>query len=1172
MAHQHARRLWDPEAGSARGIRPHPVILSLLSLALLSSALASPAGAAVWSRTFGGSGQDEARAVEQTTDGGYIVAGKTGSFGGGGDDGWILKLDSLGNIQWQKTFGGTFNDEFTSVQQLAGGDYIVAGHTESFGAGGAGAGDLWLIRLSSAGAVLWQRTYGGSCIDIAHSVRELSGGGLIVAGSTCSFGFVGSGDAWLLHLDPNGAVNAFDNTYGFAAQSDEGQDVWEDPNGFVIAGFTDAFSLPGPIADNDFWILRTDAVGTVLWQFHTGGTVSGLSGDASRAVQQTSDGGWVVTGSTVLGAGSFDFWVIKLSATGTIQWQKTYGFVGSLEDARSIQQTSDGGYIVGGYTSFGSAVDAVLIKLDGSGNLQWQRRYAPGGATRANAVRQTADGGYVTAGFSDAGTPGFNNLWVMKTDGSGQVAPNCIGSTATGTLGTSAAGALPTLATGSPSTVTPAVSTATGPSSSAAVAQTCPANVQVNQDLTLFAQEEVSTAVDPNTSLKQVVVYMDDPDPNTPSPVSFPSIGASFTTDGGQTWADRQLQYGCDLADNDLDGSTDEEIACDGLDDDGDTLVDEDPCCAFLHIDPSVGVDDQGTFFANFIAYDPQAASFQGSSFVVTHRSSNGGNTWTQLPITVASPYGPDLLPPPGADPAPFLDKPWIAVDKDPVSPAAGTAYVGYQLDSPVALANTSVWMTSLPRGGSTWSTPVQMNDLAPGECDGIDIDGDLRIDEEICDLVDNDSDGQTDEDICCQCAEGPIPRLSPGNLWVLWRQNARFCDPVNLQTNFFVDVSTDGGLTFNGSGVPDMPGPTYTQIPLFLRNHSFRTPGFPSFAVDPTNPVVLYAVFPANPGGMGTPDQSDIMFTKSLNGGMNWETPVRVNNDATSTPQYMPQIVTQANANAWTIVDVIWYGERNSIGCDGIDNDIPPDSRIDEELPDGIDNDLDGLTDEDICDIRIDVYTARSVNTPSIPSVFTPNRRVTTTSFLAPSVTFPNFLGDYIGLASDRDNRYAAWTDTRNGQNDVFSDVILDQDSDGDLELDGTDCSPVDPTTKLKPVVVANLTPAPDPNNAANTILSWTSQDPPAGTATRYDIVTGLLSQLNSDGDYRQSTCLVNDHPDTPYTDTRGNPPAGDAFYYVIRAMNPCGSGSYGQTGPSDPRTGLEDGSATLPNPDPCP
>jgi hypothetical protein len=265
--------------------------------------------------------------------------------------------------------------------------------------------------------------------------------------------------------------------------------------------------------------------------------------------------------------------------------------------------------------------------------------------------------------------------------------------------------------------------------------------------------------------------------------------------------------------------------------------------------------------------------------------------------------------------------------------------------------------------------------------------------------------------------------------------------------------------------------------------------------------------------------------------------------------------------------VDVTWYDERNSIGCNGISDD--GDLGIDEERLNGMDDDGDMLIDEDLCDIHVDVYMARTPHTFGGFTLFGTNVQVTPGPFGEPNTPFPMTIGEYLGAGSDSLRAYVAWADTRNGDNDIFYDTVTDLDTDGDGTPDGIDCAPADGGLRLPPTVVKNVTPT--LSMSGNVTISWTSLDPRAGYATRYDIVTGLLTQLTADGDYRNSTCLVDDHQDTPYVDTRGNPPPGDAYYYLIRAFG-CGSGTYGPSSPTDPRVGLDDGAASIPIPDPCP
>jgi hypothetical protein len=158
---------------------------------------------AQWALTYGGSYSDVAQSIQQTNDGGYIIAGETRSFGAGLNDIWILKLDSNGATVWQRTYGGSYRDIARSIQQTGDGGYIVAGDTESFG---AGMSDIWVLKLDSNGATVWQRTYGGSGGDVARTIQQTDDGGYIVAGYTESYG-AGANDFFVLKLYSDGNVD-----------------------------------------------------------------------------------------------------------------------------------------------------------------------------------------------------------------------------------------------------------------------------------------------------------------------------------------------------------------------------------------------------------------------------------------------------------------------------------------------------------------------------------------------------------------------------------------------------------------------------------------------------------------------------------------------------------------------------------------------------------------------------------------------------------------------------------------------------------------------------------------------------------------------------------------------------------------------------------------------------
>ena len=168
------------------------LLVSLISISCGNGATPNPEAA--WSKTFGGPGDDHGRSVQQTSDGGYVIAGSTYSHGAGLYDVWLIKTGSSGNMAWNKTFGGSASDFARSGQQTSDGGYIIAGSTYSYG---AGASDVWLIKADSSGNEMWSKTFGGSELDGGSSVRQTSDGGYIIAGSTISYG-AGTADAWLI--------------------------------------------------------------------------------------------------------------------------------------------------------------------------------------------------------------------------------------------------------------------------------------------------------------------------------------------------------------------------------------------------------------------------------------------------------------------------------------------------------------------------------------------------------------------------------------------------------------------------------------------------------------------------------------------------------------------------------------------------------------------------------------------------------------------------------------------------------------------------------------------------------------------------------------------------------------------------------------------------------------
>lgn len=256
------------------------------SLILCLSAERPADAARGWARAAGGSAVDIYKSIKPTSDGGYIAAGFTTSSGAGSSDGWCVKLDSSGNPTWQKTFGGSGIDNFYSVQQTSDGGYIVAGFTES---SGAGFGDGWCVKLDASGKPSWKKTYGGSGNDVFRSVQQTSDGGYVAAGYTDGFG-AGDFDAWFLKLDGSGTP-IWQQTYGGVGADNVESVQQTSDGGYILAGQTASFGA----GLQDAWCLKLDSSGKPTWQK----TYGGSDLDSVESVQQTSDGGYIVVGDTV---------------------------------------------------------------------------------------------------------------------------------------------------------------------------------------------------------------------------------------------------------------------------------------------------------------------------------------------------------------------------------------------------------------------------------------------------------------------------------------------------------------------------------------------------------------------------------------------------------------------------------------------------------------------------------------------------------------------------------------------------------------------------------------------------------------------------------------------------------------------------------------------------------
>ncbi len=398
----------------------------------------------IWQKSFGGTNWDFARSIIKTTDGGYIVAGDSRSNNGdvignqGGDDCWVLKLSPDGNIQWQKSLGGTQTDNAHSIRQTTDGGYIVAGWSVSIDGdvtGNHGSHDYWVVKLSPTGDIQWQKSLGGIDNEDAYSIVQTTDGGYIVAGDSSSnngdvTGNHGGYDYWVVKLSSTGDIQWQKSLGGTSYEGVKSINQTTD-GGYIVAGST--YSNDGDVTGNhgvyDCWVVKLSPTGAIQWQKALGGTQT----DNARSIIQTIDGGYIFAGSTesndgdVTGNHGFeDFWVVKLSPTGDIQWQRALGGT-SYDSGFSIIQTNDGSYIVAGYSSSvngdatgnNGGTDFWIVKLSTTGAIEWQKLLGGTSYDDARSINQITDGeSYIVGGYSTSnngdvtGNHGLYDYWI----------------------------------------------------------------------------------------------------------------------------------------------------------------------------------------------------------------------------------------------------------------------------------------------------------------------------------------------------------------------------------------------------------------------------------------------------------------------------------------------------------------------------------------------------------------------------------------------------------------------------------------------------------------------------------------------------------------------------------------------------------------------------------------
>ncbi|RJP82719.1 MAG: T9SS C-terminal target domain-containing protein [Candidatus Zixiibacteriota bacterium] len=376
-------------------------LILLCTMVLLPLLVAAQPPDTLWTHTYGGNGEEYAYDVQQTTDGGYIFAGSTTSYGAGHQF-YVVKTDANGGHIWGYDFGGSTNDYARSVQQSTDGGYVIAGYTYT-----TSVTDACLIKIDNAGNQIWQQQYGQwSNSDLAYCVRQTADGGYVIAGDTYSYG----PDCQIYVIKTDSLGNqVWERNIGGAGH-DQGRSIQQTTDGgYIIAGQKNTFS-------GGYWdvcLVKTNADGNPTWER----TFGGNGYDYGNSVQQTSDGGYIIVGTTLsFGAGYDDVYLIKTDASGNLDWQRTFGG-NSFDKGHCVQTTIDGGYaIAGGTSSFGGGYQVYLIKTDTNGNETWQCTLGGNNTDFGYSLLQTNDGGYVIAGQTQPAYGGTCDAYLIKTE------------------------------------------------------------------------------------------------------------------------------------------------------------------------------------------------------------------------------------------------------------------------------------------------------------------------------------------------------------------------------------------------------------------------------------------------------------------------------------------------------------------------------------------------------------------------------------------------------------------------------------------------------------------------------------------------------------------------------------------------------------------------------------
>ena len=403
-----------------------------------------------FTQTLGGSKNDDAKAIINTSDGGYAILGSTQSMDGDVTDKndesfdyWLLKFDGEDNLQWSKTYGGSQNDHGFDLVQSTDGGYAVLGYSQSSDGDVSenfGMSDFWISKMDAEGNLLWQKSYGYVGGDAGTVLTPTHDGGYLLTGVLDAFASGGEGNTglkhpggnyWMIKLDAAGNKEWSRHYGGYFTDTAYGTVQTED-HGFIIVGSSDSYELEWfeNKGTYDFWVIKIDQNGELVWHKNYGG--AGI--DEARAITASGDGNFIIVGDSRSSdqdvpenKGSADLWMMKINGEGGILWSKVYGGSG-FDVGRSVMHTSDNGYLISGSSKSGDgdvglnqgSNDAWILKTDNEGNLMWQKSVGGSNLDFAFDAIQKPDNTIVAVGnsASDNGdisnNKGLDDLLIIK--------------------------------------------------------------------------------------------------------------------------------------------------------------------------------------------------------------------------------------------------------------------------------------------------------------------------------------------------------------------------------------------------------------------------------------------------------------------------------------------------------------------------------------------------------------------------------------------------------------------------------------------------------------------------------------------------------------------------------------------------------------------------------------